>query len=129
MNYKTTISIALISFSLIITSCSTKPRTNQSPSNPERITVVSIEGENFYINGIPTLQGKTTIRVPPGTKSGQKFRLRSKGAPKVGKKVRGDQFVEVSIVPPPFDNERIRQLMREIDEISHQNPREKSGMS
>lgn len=78
---------------------------------------------------VPTLQGKTKIRVPPGTKSGQKFRLRSKGAPKVGKKVRGDQFVEVSIVPPPYDNEKIRELMREIDEISRQNPREKLGVS
>lgn len=78
---------------------------------------------------VPTLQGKTTIRVPPGTKSGQKFRLRSKGAHKAGKKVRGDQFVEVFIVPPPSDNEKIRELMREIDEISRQNPREKLGVS
>jgi molecular chaperone DnaJ len=78
---------------------------------------------------VPTLQDKTTIRVPPGTKSGQKFRLRSKGAPIAGKKARGDQFVEVSIVPPPFDNEKIRELMREIDEISRQNPREKLGVN
>ncbi len=78
---------------------------------------------------VPTLQGQTTIRIPPGTKSGQKFRLRSKGAPQAGKKVFGDQFVEVFIVPPPFDNEKIRELMREIDKISHQNPREKLGVS
>ncbi|MBN1224854.1 MAG: molecular chaperone DnaJ, partial [Candidatus Aminicenantes bacterium] len=78
---------------------------------------------------VPTLQGKATIKVPPGTKSGQKFRLRGKGAPIPGKKATGDQFVEVSIVPPPFDNERIRELMREVDKIANQNPREKIGVA
>jgi molecular chaperone DnaJ len=76
---------------------------------------------------VPTLQGKATIKVPPGTKSGQKFRLKGKGAPVPGKKASGDQFVEVSIVPPPFDNERVRELMREIERVSQQNPREKLG--
>lgn len=74
---------------------------------------------------VPTLYGRTTIKIPPGTKSGQKFRLREKGAPFPGKKARGDQFVEVSIVPPPFNDERIRELMREIEKISDQHPREK----
>jgi molecular chaperone DnaJ len=97
------------------------------------------EGSNIYIKmpitvaeatlgakiEIPTLYGKTTIRIPPGTKSGQKFRLRDKGAPVPGRKTKGDQFVEVSIVPPPFNDERIRELMRELEKISQQNPREK----
>jgi len=74
---------------------------------------------------VPTLYGKTTIKVPPGTKSGQKFRIRAKGAPMPGKKSQGDQFVEVSIVPPPFNDERTRELMRELEKISPQNPREK----
>jgi len=74
---------------------------------------------------VPTLYGKTTIKIPPGTKSSQKFRLRDKGAPKPGKKTRGDQFVEVSIVPPPFNDERIREMMKELEKISDQNPREK----
>ncbi|MFC2164766.1 molecular chaperone DnaJ [Acidobacteriota bacterium] len=76
---------------------------------------------------VPTLQGKATIKVPPGTKSGQKFRLKGKGAPILGKKASGDQFVEVTIVPPPFDNERVRELMREIEKVSQQNPRENLG--
>ncbi len=76
---------------------------------------------------VPTLQGKATIKVPPGTKSEQKFRLKGKGAPVLGKKASGDQFVEVTIVPPPFDNERVRELMRELDKVSQQNPRENLG--
>ncbi|UCC41506.1 MAG: molecular chaperone DnaJ [Candidatus Aminicenantes bacterium] len=97
------------------------------------------EGSNIYIKvpitvpeatlgtkiEIPTLYGKTTIRIPPGTKSGQKFRLRDKGAPILGSRKKGDQFVEVSIVPPPFNDERIREMMRELEKISQQHPREK----
>jgi molecular chaperone DnaJ len=74
---------------------------------------------------VPTLFGQTTIRIPPGTKSGQKFRLKDKGAPVAGKRLKGDQYVEVSIVPPPFEDEKIRDLMKELQEISTENPREK----
>lgn len=76
---------------------------------------------------VPTLYGKTTIRIPPGTKSGQKFRIRSNGAPIPGKKVKGDQFVEVTIVPPPFNDQRIRELMKELESLAGQNPRENLG--
>lgn len=100
------------------------------------------EGSNIYLNlpitvpeatlgakiEVPTLYGKTTIKVPPGTKSGQKFRMRNKGAPIPRKRARGDQFVEVSIIPPPFNDERIRELMRELKEVSNQKPREKLGI-
>lgn len=74
---------------------------------------------------VPTLYEKTTIKIPPGTKSGQKFRLRDKGVPKLKKKSRGDQFVEVYIVPPAFNNEKVRELMRELEKISEENPRDK----
>ncbi len=72
---------------------------------------------------VPTLGGKTTIRVPPGTKSGQKFRIRGQGAPVPGTKARGDEFVEVSIVPPSFEDQRVRDLMKELERVSGPNPR------
>ncbi len=78
---------------------------------------------------VPTLWGKTTIRIPPGTKSGQKFRIREQGAPAPGTKARGDEFVEVAIVPPPFDDQRVRELMKELERISGPNPRENTGGS
>lgn len=74
---------------------------------------------------VPTLYGKTTIRIPPGTKSGQKFRIRDKGAPFTGKKTKGDQVVEVAIVTPSFKDQRIRELMKELANIENQDPREK----
>jgi molecular chaperone DnaJ len=72
---------------------------------------------------VPTLWGKTTIRVPPGTKSGQKFRIRTEGAPMPGTKARGDEFVEVTIVPPPSEDQRVRDLMKELERLSGPNPR------
>ncbi len=96
------------------------------------------EGSNIYLKvpitvteatlgakiEVPTIYGKTIFKIPPGTKSGQKFRLKDKGAPLPGKNTRGDQYVEVSIVPPPFNDERIRELVRELGKISNQNPRD-----
>jgi molecular chaperone DnaJ len=78
---------------------------------------------------VPTLWGRTTIRIPPGTKSGQKFRIREQGAPMVGRKGRGDEYAEVYIVPPPFDNERIREMMKELESLSGPNPRQAMGMT
>jgi molecular chaperone DnaJ len=97
------------------------------------------EGSNIYVKipitvpeatlgakiDVPTLYGNTNIKIPPGTKSGQVFRIRDKGAPKVGKNTRGDQYVEISIIPPPFNDERIREMMKEIEKIAGQNPRAK----
>jgi molecular chaperone DnaJ len=78
---------------------------------------------------VPTLWGRTTIRIPPGTKSGQKFRIKEQGAPMVGRKGRGDEYAEVTIVPPPFDNERIREIMKELESLSGPNPRQAMGMN
>ncbi len=73
---------------------------------------------------VPTLDGKATIKIPPGTKSGQKFRIRGKGAPSLKGDARGDLFVEVKIVPPPSEDVRVRDLLKELDKITQFNPRE-----
>ena len=78
---------------------------------------------------VPTLWGKTTIRIPPGTKSGQKFRIKEQGAPLPGRKGRGDEHAEVYIVPPPFEDERVREMMKELEKVSGPNPRETTGLS
>jgi molecular chaperone DnaJ len=78
---------------------------------------------------VPTLDGSTTIRIPPGTRSGQKFRIRGQGAPSPGGRTRGDEFVEVTIVPPPFNDQRVRELMKELEKVSGPNPRETTGMN
>jgi molecular chaperone DnaJ len=78
---------------------------------------------------VPTLYGPTTIRIPPGTRSGQKFRIKDRGVPLSAGRARGDQFVEVFIVPPPFNDQRVRELMKELETLSGENPRDKMGVS
>jgi molecular chaperone DnaJ len=73
---------------------------------------------------VPTIDGRALLRIPPGTSSGQCFRLREKGAPSVrraGK--RGDQYVEVQVVVPQPVDERVRNLLRELDKLAPDDPR------
>jgi molecular chaperone DnaJ len=72
---------------------------------------------------VPTLDGPTTIRIPPGTQSGQKLRLRGKGAPSLRGNVRGDQFVEVQIVVPKIADERSKEILRELSKLNPEDPR------
>ncbi len=78
---------------------------------------------------VPTLAGRTTIRIPPGTKSGQKFRLKGQGVPVIGRRAQGDEIVEVTIVPPPASNRRVRELMKELERLDIENPRKSLGIS
>jgi molecular chaperone DnaJ len=73
---------------------------------------------------VPTIDGRAQVRIPPGTDSGKKLRLREKGAPSVRKPgKRGDQIVEVQIVVPRPDDERVRDSMRELAKTAPQDPR------
>lgn len=72
---------------------------------------------------VPTLWGKATLRIPPGTQSGQIFRLREQGAPSLRGDVRGDQYVEVRVVIPRLIDQRSRELMREFERLNPGNPR------
>ena len=73
---------------------------------------------------VPTIDGRAQVRIPPGTNSGKKLRLREKGAPSArqgGK--RGDQIVEVQIVAPKPEDERVRNLLKELAKIEPEDPR------
>ena len=74
---------------------------------------------------VPTIDGRALLRIPPGTQSGQKLRLREKGVPSAIKDgVRGDEIVTVTIhVPMPRD-EKTKELLREIAKLNPDDPRE-----
>ncbi|RME46854.1 MAG: molecular chaperone DnaJ [Chloroflexi bacterium] len=63
---------------------------------------------------VPTLDGEETLRIPPGTQTGQTFRLRGKGVPYLRREGRGDQVVRVFVVTPTNLNEHQKQLLREL---------------
>jgi molecular chaperone DnaJ len=72
---------------------------------------------------VPTPEGKTLLRIPPGTQGGQKFRLRGKGAPSVRGEARGNQIVEVKVIVPRIADERSKEILRELARLNPENPR------
>jgi molecular chaperone DnaJ len=76
---------------------------------------------------VPTPDGGARVRVPPGTQSGQRFRLRERGAPSARDGRRGDLVVEVKLVLPKLLDERSKELLREFGRINGENVRESFG--
>ena len=66
---------------------------------------------------VPTIDGRALLKIPQGTKNGQKFRLREKGVANSRTSVRGDQIVEVQIEAPVVSDERTKELLREYAEL------------
>lgn len=72
---------------------------------------------------VPTPGGPVTIEIPGGTQAGQRFRLRKRGVPRLGEKGRGDLFVEVEVRVPRIDDDRSRELLRELARLNPEDPR------
>jgi molecular chaperone DnaJ len=73
---------------------------------------------------VPTIDGRAQLKIPPGTQSGQKLRMRERGvesASHTGQ--RGDQIVTIEVVIPPLQDERSREIMRELAKLNNQDPR------
>lgn len=68
---------------------------------------------------IPTLKGKSTMTLPPGTQSNQVFRLRGQGFPNVHGQGVGDQLVEIIIEVPKKLNAKQKELLQEYSETEH----------
>ncbi len=74
---------------------------------------------------VPTIDGRTQLKIPPGTQSGQKLRMRERGVPSAatdGK--RGNQIVTVEIVVPKVHDERSKEILREFAKLNPEDPRE-----
>jgi molecular chaperone DnaJ len=72
---------------------------------------------------VPTIDGRTLLKIPQGTKNGQRFRLREKGVLNSRTNERGDQIVEVAIEAPDPRDERTRELLRELSKVHPEDPR------
>ena len=78
---------------------------------------------------VPTVDGKARLRIPPGTQSGQRFRLRERGAPSLrAGGVRGDQFVDVKIILPKVISEETKELLQRYARHNPENPRAAMGL-
>ena len=73
---------------------------------------------------VPTIDGPAIVRIPPGTQTGQTFRLRGKGAPSLmNPGLRGDQYVEVLVMVPKIADERSKEILRELAKLNPEDPR------
>lgn len=73
---------------------------------------------------VPTINGRTVLRIPPGTQTGQKLRMREKGVPSATRPgVIGDQIVEIRIVIPEIPNVEAKELWQKLEKLHPENPR------
>ncbi|MEP7118411.1 MAG: J domain-containing protein [Acidobacteriota bacterium] len=74
---------------------------------------------------LPGLDGAAVrLRVPPGTQSGQRFRLRERGLPAPRGEGRGDLVAEVRLMLPPVLDERSKALLREFGQLQRESVRD-----
>ncbi len=72
---------------------------------------------------VPTIDGRALVRIPPGTNSGKTLRLKEKGVPSARNGARGDQYVEIQVVVPAPTDERVRNLMKQLESVAPGDPR------
>ena len=72
---------------------------------------------------VPTIDGRTLLKIPQGTTNGQRFRLREKGVLNSRTNQRGDQIVEVAIQAPEPRDEDTRELLRKLAKLHPEDPR------
>jgi len=63
---------------------------------------------------VPTLDGKKIVKIPPGTQSHTKMRLKGLGVPHFQGEGRGDQYVKVIVKVPKRLTEKSRKLIEEL---------------
>jgi curved DNA-binding protein len=95
-----------------------------------------LEGRDLYVDlplapweaalgttvAVDTPGGEAKVKVPPGTSSGRRLRLRGRGLPNP-RGTAGDLYAEVRIVVPPRPTERERELFEELAGVSNFDPR------
>jgi curved DNA-binding protein len=74
---------------------------------------------------IPTLGGKVEMKIPAGSQSGSKLRLKGRGLP--GKN-NGDQYVVLKIETPKPNTEKQKDLYRQMQQEMGFNPRSRMGV-
>lgn len=71
---------------------------------------------------VPTLTGKASLNVPPGTHPGQIFRLKGKGFPDMGGYAPGDMLIKVVIDIPNQISEEEKQTLEKLRKVAQTSP-------
>ncbi len=76
---------------------------------------------------VPTLDGRVTLTVPAGSRSGQRLRLRGRGTPSGKGRTAGDQIAVIQIVTPKRLDARSKELLEELQRLDQEDPRADQG--
>jgi molecular chaperone DnaJ len=74
---------------------------------------------------VPTIHGKTKLKIPKATQTGQRFTLKNDGVPHLRGDKRGDMIVEVAVVTPRKLSKKQKELLKEFGELEEK--KEKDG--
>ena len=102
-------------------------------------SIYRVEGHDVYVDlpvtpweaalgatvKVPTPDGKVDMKIPAGTVSGRKMRLKERGIPG---RPPGDLYVVTQITLPPADSETAKELYRKMEQQLAYNPRKKMGV-
>jgi molecular chaperone DnaJ len=72
---------------------------------------------------VPTLEGPAILTMPAGTQSGQLFRLRGKGCPRLDRDGRGDLFVQARVTIPRNADSTLEEVLRALQRLLPEDPR------
>ena len=67
---------------------------------------------------VPTIDGKVSYQVRPGTQPGDVFKFKGKGIQKLGGRGRGDQYVRITIEIPKNLSQKQKDLLQEFDSVA-----------
>jgi molecular chaperone DnaJ len=76
---------------------------------------------------VPTLTGRSRVKIEPGTTSGTVLRMREKGVPRLNSFGRGDQLVRVNVWVPKALNAQERAAIKQLLSFDHIGPESGTG--
>lgn len=100
--------------------------------NNDILTEITISLSKAILGGeveVPTLNGKVSMKIPPGTQSGKVFRLKEKGIPDLHSRAIGDELVRVNVDIPTRLTPQQRQLIEEFARLSGENINKKESFT
>ncbi len=106
--------------------CCTVPHAYFRRQGPDIYVDVPVSVTEAALGGkveVPTLDGRATVTLPPGTPGGAKLRLRGRGVAQRGRSQRGDQYVVINIVPPRALTDEQRATFEKLREQDQSDPR------
>lgn len=73
---------------------------------------------------VPTLDGRVSVRVPPGSNNGRQLRVRGRGLPSGSQGQRGDLYVVINVQLPQQLTDEERKLWEQLSKVSRFNARQ-----